>query len=153
MRKKYHVQLSTNERQHLETIIRSGNAPARTQTHARILLKADAADGGPAWTDDAIASACDVSRPTIERVRRAFATAGLQAALHRRRPQRPSRPRKLDGAQEAHLIALTCSPPPEGQERWTLALLADRLVELDVVDSIARDTIRLTLKKTNSNRG
>lgn len=153
MHKKYYVRLSADERQQLETIIRTGNAPARTQTHARILLKADCAEGGPAWTDDAIAAACDVSRPTIERVRRAFGTGGLDVALHRRRPHRPSRPRKLDGAQEAHLIAITCSPPPQGQERWTLALLADKLIELQIVDAVARDTIRLTLKKTNSNLG
>ena len=153
MKKKYCVELTVDQRTHLEALIRTGSAPARTQAHARILLKADCAAGGPAWSDAAIIHACEVSRPTVERVRRAFVTRGLDAALHRRRPQGPSPRRKLDGRQEAQLIALTCSPPPEGHERWTLALLADRLVALQVVDSIARDTIRVTLKKTNSSRG
>ena len=152
MNKKYRVQLTPAQRQRLEGLIRSGNAPARTQAHARILLKADCAELGPAWSDDAIVNACDVSRPTVERVRRAFVTQGLDVALHRKRPDGPPR-RKLDGAQEARLIAITCSSPPEGQERWTLALLADKLVELKVVDSIARETVRSTLKKTNSSRG
>lgn len=152
MRKKYHVTLTPEQRQMLEALIRSGTAPARTHTHARILLKADCAAGGPAWGDDAIVTACDVSRPTVARVRRAFVPHGLDVALHRKRPDGPPR-RKLDGAQEAHLIAVACSAPPEGQERWTLALLADKLVELKVVDSIARETVRTTLKKTNSSPG
>jgi hypothetical protein len=153
MQKKYRVQLTPEQRAQLAALIHTGSAPARTQTHARILLKAGEAQGGRAWTDDAIVCACEVSRPTVERVRRAFATRGLEVALHRRRPPGPSPRRKLDGRQEAQLLALTCSPPPEGHERWTLALLADRLVALQVVDSIARDTIRITLKKTNSSRG
>ena len=143
--KKYHVQLTADEREQLDSLIRIGNAPARTQTHARILLKADCAADGPAWPDATIADAYDVSRPTIERVRRTFVRCGLAAALHRRRPQAPSSRRKLDGRQEAHLIAVTCSPPPAGAERWTLALLADKLVELQVVDTIARETVRQTL--------
>jgi hypothetical protein len=152
MRKRHHVRLTIDQREQLETLIRTGKAPARTQTHARILLKADCSEAGPAWSDDAIVAACEVSRPTVERVRRAFAKGGLNTALHRKRHNRPPQ-RKLDGAQEAQLLALTCSPPPEGQERWTLALLADKLVELKVVDSIARETVRTTLKKTNSSRG
>lgn len=152
MPKKYHVQLTADERQHLEAIIRTGNAPARTQTHARILLKADCGDGGPAWTDEAISEACEVSRPTIERVRKVFLTQGLAAALERKRRAEPPR-RKLDGAKEAQLVALTCSTPPEGHERWTLTLLADKLVELKLVDSIVPETVRQTLKKTNSNPG
>lgn len=152
MRKRYHVRLTADERQQLEALIRTGSAPARSQTHARILLKADCGDGGPAWIDEAIMSACEVSRPTVERVRRAFATKGLAAALHRKRPERAPQ-RKLDGAQEAQLIAITCSPTPQGQKRWTLALLAEKLVELKVVASIARETVRTTLKKTSSSRG
>ncbi len=152
MHKKYHVELTPEQRQTLETLIRKGQSPARTQTHARILLKADRTEGAPAWTDDQIAEACEVSRPTVERVRRTFVTVGLDAALHRRRPQRVYQ-RKLDGAQEAQLVALTCSAPPEGQERWSLRLLAQRLVELEVVDGIAPETVRTTLKKTNSSRG
>jgi len=152
LNKKYRVQLTPEQRHRLEAVIRTGNAPAHTQTHARILLKADCAEGGPALNDDTIASACQVSRPTVERVRRAFVTKGLDVALQRKRPERPLR-RKLDGAQEAQLVALTCSPAPEGAERWTLALLADKLVELKVVDSIARETVRSTLKKMNLSRG
>jgi hypothetical protein len=152
MHKKYHVQLTGDDRHLLEGIMRSGTAPARTQTHARILLKADCADDGPAWSDATISTALDVSRPTVERVRRTFVTAGLAVALHRRPRHGPSR-RKLDGVQEAHLIALTCSPAPDGEDRWTLRLLADRMVELGHVDSIARDTIRVTLKKTNLSHG
>ena len=152
MRKKYLIQLTADERHQLETLIRTGNAPARAQTHARILLKADCSAGGPALTDEAIAAACAVSRPTVERVRRAFATSGFAAALHRKRHNRPPQ-RKLNGMQEAQLIAITCSTPPQGAERWTLALLADKLVELNVVDAIARETVRTTLKKTNSSPG
>ncbi len=152
MQKKYHVELTPAQRQTLERLIRTGQTPARTQTHARILLKADRAATGPAWPDAQIADACEVSRPTVERVRRTFVTAGLDAALHRRRPQRLYR-RKLEGVQEAQLIALACSAPPDGQARWSLRLLAQRLVELEVVDGIAPETVRTTLKKTNSNRG
>jgi hypothetical protein len=152
MHKKYHVELAPEQRQTLEALIRTGTSPARTQTHARILLKADRAPGGPAWPDDQIALACEVSRPTVERVRRAFMTGGLDAALHRRRPNRVYQ-RKLDGAQEAQLVALSCSAPPAGQERWSLRLLAQRLVELAVVDDIAPETVRATLKKTRSSPG
>jgi hypothetical protein len=152
MLKKHVVRLSTDERAQLEALTRTGNAPARTQTHARLLLKADSSDNGPAWTDDAIAEACEVSRPTIERVRRAFATKGLDAALYRKKWTGPSR-RKLDGAGEAQLVAVACGEPPTGADRWTLVLLADRLVALGVVDKIAPDTIRLVLKKTNLSLG
>lgn len=146
MNKKYHIQLSLTERTQLEDLIRTGAAPARTQTHARILLKADTGTADGAWPDERIAQACDVSIPTIERVRRAFVTNGLDLALYRRRPQGPSPRRKLDGRHQAHLIAVTCSPPPEGRERWTLTLLAERLVELKLVDTIARETVRSTLQ-------
>ena len=133
MRKVHHVRLTIDERHQLESLIRTGKAPARTQTHARILLKADCSEAGPAWSDDTIAAACEVSRPTVERVRRAFTKGGLAGALHRKQHNRLPQ-RKLDGAQEAQLLALTCSAPPDGQERWTLALLADKLVELQIVD-------------------
>jgi Homeodomain-like domain len=152
MPKKHVVRLSADERQKLEALIRTGNPPASTQTHARILLKADCSAEGPAWTDDAIAEACEVSRPTVERVRKTFATKGLEAALYRKKWTGPSR-RKLDGAGEAQLVALACSDPPEGADRWTLVLLADKLVALGVVDKIAPDTVRLVLKKTNLSLG
>jgi hypothetical protein len=152
MNKKYRVELTPDQRHHLDALIRTGNAPARTQTHARILLKADCGEDGTAWGDTAIAQACEVSIPTVERVRQAFVTKGLDAALQRKRWVGPSR-RKLDGQQEAHLVALTCSPPPDGAERWTLALLADKLVTLNLVAAITPETVRRTLKKTNSSRG
>lgn len=151
-RPRHVVRLTPDERVHLTTLIRTGDAPAQTQTHARILLKADCGEAGPGYDDATIAMAVEVSRPTVERVWRAFATRGLAAALYRKAWTGPSR-RKLDGAQEAQLIALACSTPPEGAERWTLALPANKLVELTVVDSIARDTVRVALKKTSLNRG
>ncbi len=146
------VRLSADERTQLEALIRTGNALAHTQPHARILLKADCSDTGPAWTDDAIAEAWEVSRPTVERVRKTFATKGLDAALYRQRWTGPSR-RKLDGEGEAQLVALACGDPPKGAERWTLVLLADKLVALGVVDKIAPDTVRLILKTTNVSLG
>ena len=152
MNKRYRVDLTPDQRTLLEALIRTGNAPARTQTHARILLKADCGAEGPAWTDTTIALACDLSVPTVERVRKAFVTKGLDGALQRKPWTGPSR-RKLDGAQEAQLVALTCSAAPQGAERWTLVLLADKLVSLKVVDSIAPETLRTILKKTNSSPG
>jgi transposase len=152
MNKKYIVALTPDQRVMLEQLTRIGMTTAAVQRHARILLKADMAAAGPAWEDAAIAAAVEVSVPTVERVRRQFVTHGLDVALHRKPTTRASQ-RKLDGAQEAQLAAIACSPPPDGADRWTLALLADKLVELKVVDAIARDTVRLTLKKTNSSRG
>jgi transposase len=152
MNKKYIVRLTAEQRAILEQRTRTGTTAASVQRHARILLKADAANDGPAWHDSAIAAALDVSVPTVERVRARFVQIGLDGALHRKPTTRRSQ-RKLDGLQEAQLVAITCSPPPEGADRWTLGLLADKLVELKVVDAIARDTVRLTLKKTNSSRG
>jgi transposase len=152
MNKKYIVQLTPDQRATLEALTRTGTTTAAMQRHARILLKADTGLDGPAWEDAAIAAAVEVSVPTVERIRRQFVTQGLDAALRRKPTTRPSQ-RKLDGVQEAQLAAIACSPPPEGAERWTLALLADKLVELNVVDSIARDTVRVALKKTRSSRG
>lgn len=152
MNKKYIVQLTPDQRTTLEQLTRTGTTTVALQRHARILLKADTATEGPAWDDATIAAAVEVSVPTVERVRRQFVTAGLDLALQRKPTTRSSQ-RKLDGAQEAQLAAIACTPPPEGADRWTLALLADKLVELKVVDAIARDTVRITLKKTNSSRG
>ena len=152
MAKKYHVRLSADERAYLTDFIGAGKAAARAQAHARILLKADDGPDGPAWSDDQIAAAVDVSVRTIERVRETWVTAGLEAALYPK-PARAHRPRKLDGVQEAHLIALACTEPPDGRTRWTMRLLADRLVELEIVDHIAPETVRQTLKKTTSSRG
>jgi len=152
MLKKYHVRLAAGERTGLTDLISAGRAAARAQTHARILLKADAGPGGPAWTDAAIAEALEVGVRTVERVRDAWVNEGLAAALYPK-PARGRRPRRLDGAQEARLVALACSAPPQGQTRWTLRLLAERLVELAVVAGIAPETVRQTLKKTRSSPG
>jgi transposase len=152
MKKRYRVTLTDAERESLQRLLAAGTAPARKLTHARILLKADQSPPGPGWVDAAIVEAVDVSQPTISRVRKQFVEEGLEAALNRRAPRRVY-PRKLDGEQEARLIAITCGEPPAGQARWTMRLLADKLVELDVVDRISYQTVRRTLKKTNSSPG
>jgi DNA-binding transcriptional ArsR family regulator len=152
MKKKYPVRLSAHERDQLESLIAVGVAAARKLHHARILLKADEGVEGPGWADQRIAEAVEVSQPTISRVRKQYVQEGLEAALDRRMPRRVYY-RKLDGAQEARLVALACSTPPTGQARWSLRLLADRLVELEVVDDISYQTVRTTLKKTSSSRG
>lgn len=151
--KKYKVTLTADERQALHDLIAAGKAAALKLAHARILLKADAAPEGPGWTDDRIAEAVEVNLTTVERVRQRFVEEGLEAALVRKKQARPSRERKLDGDGEARLIALACSEPPQGRSAWTLQLLADKLVELQVVDSICDETVRQVLKKTNSSRG
>ena len=151
--KRYKVTLDADERQHLHDLIAAGKAAARKLAHARILLKADAAEGGPAWPDGRIADALEVSTATVERVRQRFVEQGLDAALDRKRRERPARVIKLDGRAEARLIALACSTPPEGRAVWTMQLLADKLVELEVVDSISDETVRLALKKTRSSPG
>ena len=149
---KYEVRLSDEERARLRTLLGQGQAPARLLTHARILLKADRSDAGAGWTDAAIAGALDVGLSTVARVRQRYVEAGLAAALARKGPDRVYE-RKLDGAGEAHLIALACSAPPPGHAHWTLKLLADRLVALAVVESISYETVRRTLKQTTSNPG
>ena len=151
--KKYKVTLTDEERNSLQALIAAGKAAAQKLTHARSLLKADAAPGGPGWTDARIAEALDVNVTTVERLRERFVEQGLDAALVRKPPERPSRARTFDGQAEAHLIALACSEPPDGRVRWTLRLLADKLVELAIVDTVSTETVRRTLKKTNSSRG
>jgi transposase len=143
------VILTAEQRSALEGSIASGRAPARRIAHARILLKADEGGDAPgrAWTDTEIASALEVSRSTVYRVRTRFAREGLRAALVHRPPRR-TKPKKLDGLQEAHLIALACSEPPKGHERWSVRLLADRFVQLECADGpISRELVRRTLKK------
>ena len=147
--KRYKVTLDGDERLHLHDLIAAGQTAARKLTHARIMLKADAADGGPAWPDGRIADALEVSVATVERARQRFVEQGLDAALDRKRRERPAREIKLDGRAEARLIALACSAPPLGRAVWTMQLLADKLVELEVVDSISDETVRLALKKTS----
>jgi hypothetical protein len=145
------VVLDAAQRARLEEVISQGRSPARAITRARILLKADAGPGGPTWTDTAIMQALDVSRTTISTVRREFAAAGAEV-IARRRP-RVTRPHKLDGAQEAHLIALTCSAPPAGHARWTLRLLANRFAVLDGGGAVSYEHVRRVLKKASSSRG
>jgi len=152
MKKKYIVTLVDEERRMLQDMLSRGKAAARKLMHARILLKADAAAGGPAWEDQSIAEALEVGRATVERVRKEFVEEGLEAALERRKPRRVYA-RKLDGDGEAHLVALACQEPPEGRSRWTLRLLADRMVQLAYVDQISYQTVRRTLKKTRSSLG
>jgi transposase len=151
--KKYKVTLTAEERNSLQELIASSKAAAKKLIHARILLKADAAPGGPAWTDARIADALEVNVTTVERLRERFVEQGLDAALDRKKQERPSRERTLDGNAEARLIALACSEPPQGRVRWTLRLLADKLVELEIVDAVSTETVRRVLKKTNSSRG
>jgi transposase len=152
MKKKYIVTLTQEERRMLQEMLSRGKAAARKLTHARILLKADALPDGPGWNDEAIADGLEVGRATVERVRKEFVEEGLEAALERRKPRRLYQ-RKLDGDGEAHLVALACQKPPEGRSRWTLQLLADRMVQLEYVDEISYQTVRRTLKKTNSSLG
>jgi transposase len=152
MRSKFQVQLSEAERARLRTLLGQGAAPARLLCHARILLQADHGEAGPGWTDAAIAAALAVGLSTVARVRQQYVTAGLDAALERKAPERVYE-RRLDGAQEAHLVAVACSPPPEGRARWTLKLLAAELVALEVVDAVSDETVRRTLKQTTSSRG
>jgi transposase len=148
MKKRYVVILTDTERGQLTELIAAGTAPARKLIHARILLKADQGPHGPSWRDEAIAEAVEVSQPTVSRVRKQYVEAGVEAALNRRSPRREYR-RKLDGEQEAHLIALACSQPPTGHARWSLRLLADRLVALEVVENVSYQSVRRVLKKTN----
>ena len=152
MHKRYTVMLSEEERARLHTMIGRGVAPASALTHARILLKANQGEAGPSWTDAAIGAALEVNPATVARVRMRYVAAGLDAAVYRKPPARSYR-RRLDGQQEAHLVALACSAPPEGRKRWTLRLLAERLVELQVVETISYETVRQALKQTGSSRG
>jgi hypothetical protein len=153
MGKKHLVELSEGERAYLVEYISSGEGKARSLARARILLKADASPRGPGWADADIAEAIEVSVPTVERARRDFAERGLGAALHRRpQPERPDK-RILDGEKEARLIAVACSAPPAGRKRWTLRLLAGKLVELEVVEAVSYEAVRQILKKTSSSPG
>lgn len=145
---KYVVRLTAEERAELEALIGPSRVSAEKQLRARLLLKADEGEFGPAWLDQQLIEAFGVSRSKIMRLRRQFVREGFQAVLVRRTSRQPRR-RKLDGEQEARLIAVTCSAPPAGRARWTLQLLADKLVELNVVDSISPDCVRKTLKKTS----
>lgn len=149
MNKKYIVRLTLEERKELEDLVSKGQTKAYRIKHANILLKADA--DGPAWTDEEIAEAFCCHIRTVEAVRRRFVFKGMEAALERKKRATPPRERILDGEKEARLIALSCSQPPEGRSRWTLELLADKMVELGIVEQISYQTVRRALKKTSSN--
>jgi transposase len=148
MAKRYRVTLTQPERDELQQMIRKGKSAASKLAHARILLLADESDDAPARTDEQIADSLNLSTRTIERVRERFVEQGLEAALVPARSKRIYT-RKLDGKQEAKLIALACSKPPAGKKRWTLRLLADEAVEMQITDSLSHETVRQTLKKTS----
>lgn len=149
---KYVVKLDAEEREQLQGLISKGSCAASVLQRARMLLKADQSEAGPAWADQRIAEAVEVSLSTVHRVRQKFVEEGLERALDRKRPS-GRQYRKLDGAQEARLIAVACSAPPEGRARWTLKLLAERLVALEIVESISSESVRRTLKKTTLSLG
>jgi transposase len=148
-REKCVVRLTEEERAWLRTLIGRGTAPARTLSRARILLKTNQGEGGPGWSDAAISEALEVGLSTVARVRKRYVSEGLEATLARKAPDREYR-RKLDGEQEARLIALACGDPPSGRKHWTLRMLAERLVALEVVESVSYETVRQVLKQTNS---
>jgi hypothetical protein len=146
MNKKYIVRLSQDERKVCTEVVKNLKGTSQKVRRAQILLKADA--DGPAWVDQKICEAFDCRVQTVENIRKQFVLEGFEAALERKKRSEPPTPAKLDGKQEAKLIALRLGKPPAGFGRWTLHLLADQLVELEVVDSISHETVRRTLKKT-----
>src|SRR5512134_3751641 len=150
--KKYRVTLTAAERDELERLLARGKADVRKLKHAQVLLKAEQAEGGPAWTDERIVAALEIGIATVQRLRQRFVEEGLQAALSPYRVGKRLYQRKLDGEQEAKLLALACSTPPEEHGRWTLRLLAGRMVELKHVDPVSHETVRQVLKKTRSSR-
>ena len=148
---KYIVRLEADEREQLQTLVDEGRGAKSVRQRARVLLKADQAEGAPGWSDERVAEFAEVSLSTVHRVRERFVEVGLEAALHKR-PSPERQYRKLDGAGEAQLIATACSQAPAGRSRWTLHLLADKLVELGVVQQISHECVRSTLKKTHFSR-
>jgi len=152
MSKRYIVTLTDEECRSLRAMVSSGKGPTRKLTHARIQLQTDSGEGGVGWTDERICEGLGVGFSTVERVRKRFVEEGLEAALVPRKSCRAYR-RKLDEDDEAHLIALACSDPPMGRKRWTLRLLADKMVALEYMDSLSHETVRDGLKKTRSSPG
>jgi len=145
--KRYIVRLSLEERETLEQLVNRGKAAAYKRRHAQILLKADVSENGSNWTDNQISKAFNVSSRTVERVRQRLVENGMDAALARAKQKRHRSP-SLDGEGEAHLVALSCQDPPAGYARWTLRLLAGKMVELEYVNSLSHETVRQVLKKT-----
>jgi transposase len=150
--KKYVVRLDAEERDRLDELIRKGKRSAQLLTKARIVLKADVSDAGEGWSDSRIAAALDTSIATVERTRRQLVEEGFEAVLARKYNPSSAPPRIFDGVAEAKLIALTLSPAPEGYARWSLRLLEEKVVELNIVVKTSDNTIGRTLKKTFSNR-
>jgi transposase len=151
--KKESIELTKEQRAELEEVIKKGTARARKIQHAHVLLKIDSSEAGSNWSDQQVKEAFEVSIPTIWRIRQRFLEQGLNDALNRRpQPERPEK-RKIDGEQEAHVIAVTCSQAPEGYKRWSMRLLADKLVELGYFEKISHDTVWVALKKINSSHG
>jgi hypothetical protein len=152
MFQKYFVKLTSEERSYLEKLVSSGEAPARKLRRARILLKSNCSEGGPNWTYEAICGAFDVNAVTVTNIRKAFSEGGLEQAINRKQPEREYEHR-LDGHAEAHLVAMVCGEAPNGYDRWTLRLLQERFVKLQIVESVSHETIRATLKKMNLSLG
>lgn len=152
MFQKYFVKLTSDERSYLEKLVSSGEAPARKLRRARILLKSDCSEGGPNWTYEAICDAFDVNAVTVTNIRKAFSEGGMEQAINRKQPEREYEHR-LDGHSEAHLVAMVCGEVPNGYDRWTLRLLQERFVKLQIVESVSHETIRATLKKMNLSLG
>lgn len=150
--KRYRVSLTTQEREELTELVNKGKGLAGKLKRARILLMADENQENGGWKDADIAQALQTSRRTVERTRQQCVEEGIEVAINHKRPSR-TRSKVLDGAAEARLTQIVCSPAPEGSESWTMQLLADKLIELGVVETVSRETVRTTLKKTNSSRG
>lgn len=148
MPKRYLVKLDMDERKELAQLVKKEKTAAKKRTHAQVLLLADCGREGPGWTDEAVAEACQVTIRTVENIRKRLVLEGLEAALNRKRQVRLSRQRILDGEKEAKVVAMCCGARPAGHARWTLRLLADRIVELDIAESISHETVRQCLKKT-----
>lgn len=151
-RKKYIVELSSEERERLEALISKGKSSAKAILKARILLKADQGASGPSWTDDRIVEALDTNSCMVTRVRRQLVEEGLEAVLARKKRAQPPIQPIFDGEAQARLIALACSEPPPGHARWSIRLLADKVVELEIVEAVHFNTVGRALKKTISNR-
>jgi transposase len=149
MRKLYVVKLDKDERKELSQLVKAELVAAKKKTHAQVLLLADCSSQGSAWKDEAIAEACQVTVRTVENIRKRLVLEGLEAALNRKRQVRPSRQKVLDGEKEAKVVALCCGAKPAGHARWTLRLLAEKIVELEIAESISHETVRQCLKKTS----
>lgn len=149
MQKRYVVKLDKDERKELSQMVKQEKIAAKKRTHAQVLLLADCGKRGPAWKDAAIAEACQVTVQTVENIRKRLVLEGLAAALNRKKQVRPSRQKILDGEREAKVVATCCGSAPSGRARWTLRLLSERIVELNIVEAVSHETVRRCLKKTN----